>query len=302
MLALFFFLLSVVLYQKLSFDPYEILNLPQDADEKAIRKSYRKLSMIYHPDKNKTEEARVIYTSVRRAYKMLADPEAYEEELKNQPSNAGEVGVALPKFLMASENQRFAAPLLLGTLFLFPIALIWMLRGTENDEVLRQVIENLLWLQEQYDSFYLMMGEPEGCTNARPDDIIQAGWHVNETEFDVASSYVELCNESATRQINKLFPIIRQNKQAGYHFAQYRTSHENKQALLLQMKELCVTGEKPKKQMVASLQAFNKRIITTLEYFRPADGRMPMADGPIDMDDMPPTNRRELRARGKKGG
>ena len=32
-----------------------------------------------------TFQARVIYTKVRRAYKMLADPEAFEEELQNQP-------------------------------------------------------------------------------------------------------------------------------------------------------------------------------------------------------------------------
>lgn len=35
-----------------SFDPYQILDVGMDADERAIRKQYRKLSLIHHPDKN----------------------------------------------------------------------------------------------------------------------------------------------------------------------------------------------------------------------------------------------------------
>lgn len=35
-----------------SFDPWAILDLPSDADEKAIRKQYRRMSLLKHPDKN----------------------------------------------------------------------------------------------------------------------------------------------------------------------------------------------------------------------------------------------------------
>lgn len=35
-----------------SFDPYQILELDSAADEKAIRKQYRKMSLLKHPDKN----------------------------------------------------------------------------------------------------------------------------------------------------------------------------------------------------------------------------------------------------------
>lgn len=35
-----------------SFDPYQILQLDMMADEKAIRKQYRKMSLLLHPDKN----------------------------------------------------------------------------------------------------------------------------------------------------------------------------------------------------------------------------------------------------------
>jgi hypothetical protein len=33
------------------FDPFEILGLPRDAAERDIKKAYRKLSLVYHPDK-----------------------------------------------------------------------------------------------------------------------------------------------------------------------------------------------------------------------------------------------------------
>jgi translocation protein SEC63 len=35
-----------------SFDPYQILELDMMADEKAIRKQYRRMSLLKHPDKN----------------------------------------------------------------------------------------------------------------------------------------------------------------------------------------------------------------------------------------------------------
>lgn len=42
-------------------DYYKILEVPRDATEKDIKKAYRKLALIWHPDKNKeSEEQKVI--------------------------------------------------------------------------------------------------------------------------------------------------------------------------------------------------------------------------------------------------
>lgn len=43
--------------EEMALDPYTILGLTSDADEKAIKKSYRMLSLKYHPDKNSAPEA-----------------------------------------------------------------------------------------------------------------------------------------------------------------------------------------------------------------------------------------------------
>lgn len=39
-------------YEMANFDPYEILRVPLGASENEIKKSYRKLSLILHPDKD----------------------------------------------------------------------------------------------------------------------------------------------------------------------------------------------------------------------------------------------------------
>eukprot|EP00928_Gymnodinium_smaydae_P018389 TRINITY_DN16_c0_g1_i1.p1 TRINITY_DN16_c0_g1~~TRINITY_DN16_c0_g1_i1.p1 ORF type:complete len:521 (-),score=125.99 TRINITY_DN16_c0_g1_i1:144-1601(-) len=60
---------------ELQKDLYEILGLPDDADEAAIKKVYRKLSVKYHPDKNPDEESRRKFADVRDAYEILNDPD-----------------------------------------------------------------------------------------------------------------------------------------------------------------------------------------------------------------------------------
>ena len=55
-------------------DYYEILGVNRDASDEEIRKTYRKLAMKYHPDRNpdnpKTEEK---FKEAKEAYEMLSD-------------------------------------------------------------------------------------------------------------------------------------------------------------------------------------------------------------------------------------
>ncbi|MBT9174562.1 MAG: Chaperone protein DnaJ [candidate division WS2 bacterium] len=57
-------------------DYYAILNIPPDAEEETIKKSYRELVKQYHPDLNKnTPDAAKKMTEVNEAYETLSDPE-----------------------------------------------------------------------------------------------------------------------------------------------------------------------------------------------------------------------------------
>mmetsp|Transcript_35713 Transcript_35713/g.102624 ORF Transcript_35713/g.102624 Transcript_35713/m.102624 type:complete len:134 (-) Transcript_35713:63-464(-) len=40
-------------------DPYEVLGVPRDADDAAVRAAYRRCALLAHPDKGGSEEVRV---------------------------------------------------------------------------------------------------------------------------------------------------------------------------------------------------------------------------------------------------
>ncbi len=56
-------------------DYYEVLGVPRDADENAIKGAYRKLALQYHPDVNKSEDAEERFKEINEAYEILSDTE-----------------------------------------------------------------------------------------------------------------------------------------------------------------------------------------------------------------------------------
>jgi translocation protein SEC63 len=56
------------------FDPYLILEIAKDAEDRVIRKAYRSLSLKWHPDKNPGNQyAEQMFMMVRKAYEALTD-------------------------------------------------------------------------------------------------------------------------------------------------------------------------------------------------------------------------------------
>ena len=64
-------------------DFYEILGVAKNAGEDEIKKSYRKLAMQYHPDRNKDNKvAEKKFKEASAAYEILKDPQkraAYDQ-------------------------------------------------------------------------------------------------------------------------------------------------------------------------------------------------------------------------------
>src|SRR6478609_8794098 len=55
-------------------DYYEVLGVARDADEQAIKSSYRKLALQYHPDRNPgNHEAEEKFKEAAEAYEVLSD-------------------------------------------------------------------------------------------------------------------------------------------------------------------------------------------------------------------------------------
>ena len=81
---------------------YEVLAIPNDADEGLIRKSYRKLALQHHPDKGGSAED---FRLIQEAYETLSDPVErrwYDDNRESILKNNGEGKSAADAFSVAN--------------------------------------------------------------------------------------------------------------------------------------------------------------------------------------------------------
>ncbi|KAJ5819262.1 hypothetical protein N7474_004853 [Penicillium riverlandense] len=121
------------------YDPYEILGIARSADERAISKHYKRLSLIYHPDKIRPDPAKnetvemlnERFHELTQAYKALTD-----EDIRNNYLQYGHpdgkqsfsIGIALPKFIVTEGNQKYVLLVygaLLGVLLPYIVGKWW---------------------------------------------------------------------------------------------------------------------------------------------------------------------------------
>ena len=102
------------------YDPFVILGIDRDASDKEIRKQYRELSKVMHPDKGGDEEK---FKELTKAYKALTDEEAKKNWREyGNPDGPGvtQFGIALPKWIVDGKNSY----LVLGAYILVFIVLM----------------------------------------------------------------------------------------------------------------------------------------------------------------------------------
>lgn len=122
------------------FDPFTILGIEETTDEKVIRKAWRRLSLIYHPDKNPgNATADEMFLKVTDAYKALTDPIAIENLKKFGNINghqALKVSFGLPEFLLEQKNHYaiLVVYLILLVVVVPSIVAAWVVRSQKYGE------------------------------------------------------------------------------------------------------------------------------------------------------------------------
>mmetsp|Transcript_10625 Transcript_10625/g.18232 ORF Transcript_10625/g.18232 Transcript_10625/m.18232 type:complete len:728 (-) Transcript_10625:72-2255(-) len=111
------------------FDPFELLGVTAYASDKEIKAAYRRLSRIYHPDKNPGDlEAEKRFVKLAKAYEALTDDVAKENYRKygNPDGYRGtSYGIALPAF-MVNHGKYLLLAYFIVIVCLFPLVVgLW---------------------------------------------------------------------------------------------------------------------------------------------------------------------------------
>ncbi|OAY30358.2 hypothetical protein MANES_14G021200v8 [Manihot esculenta] len=140
------------------FDPYAILELEHGALESEIKKRYRRLSILYHPDKNPDPEAHKYFVeSITKAYQALTDPisrENYEKYGHPDGRQGFQMGIALPQFLLDIDGASGGILLLwiVGVCILLPlvVAVIYLSRSSKytGNYVMHQTLTAYYYLMK----------------------------------------------------------------------------------------------------------------------------------------------------------
>ncbi|KAL7169614.1 hypothetical protein ACSBR2_034618 [Camellia fascicularis] len=95
---IFFASLLILTLQAKTLDPYKVLGVERNASQREIQKAFHKLSLQYHPDKNKNKGAQEKFAEINNAYDILSDEEKrknydlYGDEKGNPGFDAGDQG------------------------------------------------------------------------------------------------------------------------------------------------------------------------------------------------------------------
>ena len=108
----------IIVYKKIkitsknvkTFNPYQILEIDdQENDARKIKKSYKKLALLYHPDKNPNNlQARAKFMLINKAYEILTNNESRANfELYGNPDGPTSMkfSVGLPQYVLDKKNH-----------------------------------------------------------------------------------------------------------------------------------------------------------------------------------------------------
>lgn len=89
---------------------YEVLNIENDSNQNKIKQAFRKLSLQYHPDKDKNPEVRDKYKAILNAYEILIDPvrkEIYDNQINNKTNIVDTENRETENAMINIKNENF---------------------------------------------------------------------------------------------------------------------------------------------------------------------------------------------------
>ncbi|XP_046849688.1 translocation protein SEC63 homolog [Xenia sp. Carnegie-2017] len=123
------------------YDPFAVLEIDKGASASEIKRQYRKLSLIYHPDKEGGDETK--FMRIAKAYEALTNEESrknWEEHGNPDGPQATTFGIALPSWIVSEENSLFVLGIyIFAFMIVLPVAVgTWWYRSIKygNDQVL----------------------------------------------------------------------------------------------------------------------------------------------------------------------
>lgn len=127
-------------------DLYKILEVDKTATQDDIKKSYRRLSMRWHPDKNKSPEAADKFKELSTAYAILADPMKRADYDRKEDFDPSSINIPdLFKVFMGGQKHNPGG--MMGMPFGFPPGMMGVtvntMPGEDGDFSLNNLFQNL---------------------------------------------------------------------------------------------------------------------------------------------------------------
>lgn len=188
------------------FDPYAVLEVTRSSTMSEIKRKYRKLSLQWHPDKNKDSNAKKIYFLLNKAKDILTDPVKKDNFMKygnpDGPRGGHKMSIALPTFLFDKNNQIIV--LCVFAVFILVIFPVWVYRwfsGTQMnaDPETGVNIENLnIYMKEgskkmRYEQIIPMFSRSfeffDHCRYAKNEEVPELNILLNQIPKQVKEKY-----------------------------------------------------------------------------------------------------------------
>jgi hypothetical protein len=215
-------------------DYYLILGIARTASDRDIKRTYRRLAIIYHPDKNPTRDAEARFKEINEAYTVLSDPQSraeYDQRLENPlafPSPEAQPWHRDPAYRRRTTQRRTTGPsertlfmqsMLKYSRLLFYFGCMWcmvltmdfLMPASVQHEIVTSNIKELPRLRSRDESLDLLVTDQKHHFHVLPNEMAHfpKGSTLHIYTSSILSALVRVENHDGTYIVNNLATIYR---------------------------------------------------------------------------------------------